>query len=333
MPSLAKIWQAGIGRIGSRRRWRELKKRIAALRGQRPSLLSALGQAAWSAGAVGEEYSGTAAELHKLDRGVGEEQAALAVASKALEESRRKQNEAERRYAADIEEGARPHRLALRNERRLASDLQRLERDRSRIENLIPMLRESEARLAEKINSSAEQQEAPASRARMRSDLKRRRRDAEEAEARLGEIEAKIAESQPKLGKVRRETAEYGERLAALKREAERELRALRVERGAAEAKLLACERNLSALNGAFEPLFYQLGEALRRAGQPARRAARLEFRAGRCGGRRERRGHRRPAMVLDPARRRRAGTGGSSYGYAIRGVVVAATAPAGCGG
>ena len=97
----------------------------------------------------------------------------------------------------------------------------------------------------------------------MRSDLKRRRRDAEEAEARLGEIEAKIAESQPKLGKVRRETAEYGERLAALKREAERELRALRVESGAAEAKLLACERNLSALNGAFEPLFYQLGEEL----------------------------------------------------------------------
>ncbi len=233
------------------------------LRRERPQLLSALGEAAWSAGAIDEDYSRTAADLLALDPKLQQAKEVESAAAVTLREAEDRLGEAEREVSSKIEAAAQPVIAAERDYERLRDRSLHLKQTIANHKRTIPMLTSSAENLEKKIAELEGLAEAESRVARLQSDLQRRRQDATESEKRLQEAEKDLASLQPDLEAMERDLE--GKRAELKKQEAKlrERLGILVKERDEARERHRESDTVRRALQDSFEPLFYQLGEEL----------------------------------------------------------------------
>jgi len=264
MPSFKEICRAGFNRVRWKRHRRALRTSIERLQGERPALLEALGKAAWYSKAVTAEYSATASELRESVDILAKTRRSAEECAVKLAEAEERLAEAERESSIRLDAAVKPLRKTQAELKALEDRLRRLERERRRISNELPMWREAASKIESRIADHESDFGNETQLARFRTDLQRRLEIVTKLESRLEQIEEK------EIAQLRSEIERTGGRLKSLrsdlekqKREAAEVLNRLRYTLEACAGEKEKHERNARIVEAEIQPLFYQLGEEL----------------------------------------------------------------------
>lgn len=264
MPSLAKIWREGFRRIGCGRRCREINSGIEHLQKERPKLLISLAKTAWETGAFGTDFSTSAADLLKTGHDLKTLKESLEASRKATEELDAEFARADGESSIRIRDAAQPFREAKGAYDRLNKQLEGLEYEKTRLEHALPLLHESSEKLEARIAEIETSSSTDGRLARLRSDLKRRRRDAIDSESRMKQIEeVELPAIRPEVESVARSTEALRSKLEELETEESTHTSGLKEKLDEARRRKNAQEREARALEDSILPLLFQLGEEL----------------------------------------------------------------------